>query len=216
MPRTADHAARRAQIIGGVRAVALAEGLGNVTVAGTAKAAGVSTGLVQHYYASKEALLLDTFSAVRAGVIARVEAATERAEKRSARIEHMLTDGLLQLLPLDRRRREEGYLVHAFAGLALDDTSLADHVRAVDAELVGRVVTALQNGKACGEVEPATDSAARGNEVFALVTGLAARLHVSSTPDERRWAREAVARQARELCPGPCSRARPAPAVTQP
>lgn len=207
MARTADHAARRAQIIGGVRAVALAQGLGNVTLARTAEAAGISTGLVQHYYGSKEALLLDTFSSVRAGVVRRVEAATERAERRSARIEHMLADGLMQLLPLDRRRREEAYLVHAFAGLAVDDEPLATHVQAVDDELLGRVVTALENGKACGEVEPTVDSAARGFEVFTLATGLAGRLLVSATPSQRRWAGDAITRQARELCPGACTRA---------
>ena len=62
MPRTADHDSRRAQITTGVRELALTSGLGSVTIAGTAKAAGISVGLVQHYYDSKESLLADTLS----------------------------------------------------------------------------------------------------------------------------------------------------------
>ncbi|KRF11535.1 hypothetical protein ASG90_17580 [Nocardioides sp. Soil797] len=205
MARTADHEARKAQIIRGVTSLALSEGLGRVTVAGAARSAGVSVGLVQHYYASKEELFLETFDAVRDTVLARVDAATARAEQRGARIEHMLADGLKQMLPLDRRRREEAYLVHAFTGLCLDDEKLLGHLRTSDAHLSQRVATALENGKVCGEVDSATDSAAAGFALLALTGGMATRLLTSPGTSARRWATEALAARAAELCPGTCT-----------
>lgn len=212
MSRTADHDARRAQVVSGVRAVALENGLGRVTVAGAAKAAGISVGLVQHYYSSKEQMLADTFTSVREGVLARVDAASARAEKRGARIEQMMTAGLEQMLPLDRRRRQEVYLVHAFTGLALENDLLRDHLRRADDELTGRVVTALENGKKCGEVRAGTDTDASGYALVALTGGLAGRLLAASTTGsrQRRWATDAVAGAVAELCPGECNH-RPSP-----
>lgn len=205
MARTADHDARRAQIVGGVRLMALESGLGRVTMAGVAKSADVSVGLVQHYYDSKEQLLLDTFSSVRAGVLARVDRATARAERRGARIEEMMVDGLKQLLPLDKRRREEAYLVHAFAGLALEDPNLRTHLANADAELIDRVAQGLTNGKVCGEVLPDTDATARGYALVAGTAGLAANLLTASDPTRRRWAADEIADRVAALCPGPCS-----------
>lgn len=210
MARTADHDARRAQVVAGVTSLALEQGLGRVTVAGAARSAGVSVGLVQHYYASKEELLLATYSSVRTGVLARVDRATGRAERRGARIEQMMADGLVQLLPLDRRRREEAYLSHAFAGLAMEDAQLRDHLARADDELTTRVATALENGKKCGEVEPTTPSTPRAHALVALTGGLAARLLTSTDAHRRRWAVEAVAGAVAEVCPGRCNH-RPTP-----
>lgn len=179
-------------------------GLGNVTVAGAAGSAGASVGMVQHYYASKEALLRDTFTAVRADVLARVDAAVVRSERRHARIEQMLARSLKQLLPLDARRREEAYLMQAFAGLALEDEALAGHLRDAHRAHRERIALALSNGKRCGEVEGETDVDAEAYGLISLTEGLSARLLVSATRPERRWAGHALEAQAARLCPGPC------------
>lgn len=204
MPRTADHDARRRQITDGVRAEALRVGLGGVTMAGAARSAGVSVGMVQHYYANKEALLRDTFTAVRGDVLARVDAAVSRAERRHTRIEEMLARSLQQLLPLDARRREEAYLMRSFAGLALEDESLAGHLVEAHRAHRQRVALGLSNGKQCGEVLSHTDVDAASYALIALTDGLAAQLLASATRDERRWARHALQAEAARLCPGPC------------
>lgn len=205
MARTADHDARRRQIVTGVRVVARRDGLGQVTMAKAASAAGVSVGLVQHYFASKDELLMQTASAVRHDVLARIDAATARSEAHGARIESMLTDGLAQLLPLDNRRRDETYLMHAFAGLALEHEPLRRHLRAEQDQVVARAVQALQNGKVCGEVDPDADVETAGYAVIALTEGLAARLLVHAGRPQRAWAAAAIAEQAARLCPGECS-----------
>lgn len=204
MVRTADHAARRAQIVSAVKELALDVGLSHVTVAGVAHSAGVSVGLVQHYYASKEQLLLDTYDTVCQDVLRRIDSAIVRAERRHERIEQMLTDGLEQLLPLTEKRRDEVLIAHAFAGASLDDDELRQGLRSAHAEHHSRVEQALENGKLCGEVDPATDSPAEAYALLALTDGLAARLLTQRGNRERAWARTALSREAARLFPGEC------------
>jgi len=205
MARTADHQQRRAQIVAAVRVVAGEVGLGRVTIARTATAAGVSVGLVQHYYASKEALLADAFAVVRRDVLARIDAEIARAEHRGERIEVMLVHGLSQLLPLGTRRRAEVHLSHAFTGLALEDETLRAQLRDARGLLQNRVSAALINGIACGEVATETDPGQAAYELLALTDGLASHLLVQSGTQPRAWATHALSERVSELCPGECT-----------
>ncbi|MER7606091.1 TetR/AcrR family transcriptional regulator [Nocardioides sp. NPDC127503] len=206
MPRTADHDSRRAQITAGVRELALASGLGAVTIAGTARAAGISVGLVQHYYDSKESLLADTLGRLLGDIEGRVDAAIIRAERDHARIEHMLGAGLLELLPLSPTHRDETYLRHAFAGLALDNPVLAEHQRAFDRRLRDRIAQAVRNGVECGEVTAETDGLLESEAALAVTQGLAVRLLID--PDEvvRNRARAVIGSQMSGVFAGPCAR----------
>ncbi|MDN5855871.1 MAG: TetR family transcriptional regulator C-terminal domain-containing protein, partial [Actinomycetia bacterium] len=122
------------------------------------------------------------------------------------RIEQMLLDGLEQLLPLTKKRRDEVHLVHSFAGTALENTALQPGIRGALAEHQARVEQALDNGKLCGEVEPATDSAAEAYALLALTDGLAARLLAQKGRAQQAWARGALTREAARLFPGECHR----------
>ncbi|OIJ23997.1 TetR/AcrR family transcriptional regulator [Nocardioides luteus] len=206
MPRTADHDSRRAQITAGVRDLALSSGLGAVTIAGTARAAGISVGLVQHYYDSKESLLADTLGRLLSGIEARVDRAIALAERDHARIEHMLGAGLLELLPLSPAHRDETYLRHAFAGLALDNPTLAEHQLAFDRRLRDRITQAVRNGMECGEVTPETDSLLEGEAALALTQGLAMRLLFDRDDSARSRARAAIATRMASVFVGPCAR----------
>lgn len=128
----------------------------------------------------------------------------------------MMVDGLKQMLPLDRRRWDGAYVVHTFAGLALEDEILRKALQRTDDELTGRVATAPENGKECGEVPTETDTSAHGYALVALTRGLAVRL-LASAPggqrgrglppaEHRRWASDSMARVASDLCPGECRR----------
>ncbi|WP_207841894.1 TetR/AcrR family transcriptional regulator [Williamsia soli] len=208
MARTANHDERRTQILGGVRAVATSSGIGRVTVARAAEAAGVSVGLVQHYYGSKEDLLIDTFASVRADVLTRIDAEIARAEKRGARVEEMLFDGLGELLPIGARKRDEVYVAHAFAGLALEDAKLRGHLRTANEQLQERVATGLTNGKECGEVDPGLDVDEAAYALVALTDGLAAQLLIHAGAAQRKWALDSIRARAGELCPGECGHRR--------
>lgn len=206
MSRTADHDARRRQITDAFRQVALRDGARRVTIAGTARAAGVSVGLVQHYYADKDALVADAMHAIRADVEGRVEAATALAEARHERIEDMVFAGLCELLPLDERRRAEAYLRHSFAGLALEDQRLARRLRESEASLTARAVGAIENGVACGEVTDATTAPLVGHELVVLAEGLSARLLGEPAAEARDLALATLRRRLGEVFPGFCRR----------
>ncbi|MEZ5085670.1 MAG: TetR/AcrR family transcriptional regulator [Tessaracoccus sp.] len=207
MPRTADHDARRAQICRGVHHSALQVGLASVTVAHAARAAGVSVGLVQHYYPSKEDLLVDTLDRVLTDVLARVEQATTLAEQRHARIEHMLGAGIEQLLPLDQTRREEAYLRMAFAGLSLDQEALRPHQQRFTQTLVDRAARAIENAFTCGEI-PDPDEVDPQLEAYALLSmadGLCGHLLIGATASETHRTRAVVASCMSRLFPGTCA-----------
>lgn len=206
MARTSDHAARRQQIIGGVRTLATGKGLGAVTIAGIARAAGVSVGMVQHYYDSKDDLFADTFVSIRSDIEQRADAAIAEAEKQGDRIENMLFAGLSQLLPLDSERQQETYLTRVFAGLALENERLAATLIASDDALTTRIAQGLENGKECGEVEPNTDSDIAAYALLALTNGLAGRLLMHSHKERQLWSQQSVAKHLAHLCPGECSR----------
>ncbi|MFE0748794.1 TetR/AcrR family transcriptional regulator [Gordonia sp. NPDC058843] len=206
MGRVADHGQRRLQIVGGVAEVARTTGLGSVTIARAAHAAGVSVGLVQHYYPSKEDLLIDTFTSLRAGVLHRIDAEIERAERRGARIEDMMISGLSQLLPLTPRRRDEVYLSHAFAGLALENEQLRQHLERAHGDVRDRIESALVNGTQCGEVDEETDAVSAAFGVAALTDGLAAQLLVRAGTAEKSLANAVLSGEVARLCPGECTR----------
>ncbi len=210
MPRTADHEARRVQICRGVRRCALEVGLPAVTMSGAAGAAGVSVGLVQHYYDSKEALFVDTLERVLADVLARVMHATTLAEQRHARIEHMLGAGIEQLLPLDPNRREEAHLRIAFAGLALDHETLRQHQRRFTRTLQDEAARAIGNAVECGEIpDPnAVDPQLEAYALLSLTDGLCSHLLIEATQDDLDRARRVIATRMSALFTGPCTQHR--------
>ncbi len=210
MPRTADHDARRAQICDGVRASAHQLGLVSVTMSSAARSAGVSVGLVQHYYNSKEALLVDTLDRVLADILGRVEHATARAESRNARIEHMVGAGIEELLPIDRTRRIEARLRLSFAGLALDHEEFREHQARFASVLRQRAARAIENACECGEIpEPdAIDPQREAMALLSLADGLCLQLLTSSEPDDVDRAREVIATRMSALFRGACSHRR--------
>jgi AcrR family transcriptional regulator len=169
MPKRVDHHARRTEIADALMRVAATRGLEEVSLRHVAAEAGVSAGMVQHYFRTKEEMMTFALDVVRERVQARLAAepgdiASPRAVVRAL---------LIQLLPLDESRLLEGHVALAFlayaavkpaAGAALrDDTAL---MRAFIAEQI----RATQGPAA--PIDPA--HAATG--LLALVDGLG--LHV--------------------------------------
>jgi AcrR family transcriptional regulator len=180
MPRTADHDARRRQVAEAVEELVATEGLDAVTVARTAAAAGISVGLVQHYFASKDDMLLHAFTHGRERIEQRVHADVQRADRSGARIEHILLGALAELLPLDARRRRECRVELAFAGRAVDNPRLAEALSLSNTHIRAQLAQAVDNGKECGEVSPDTDAREAAARLLALLDGL--KLHAFTEP----------------------------------
>jgi AcrR family transcriptional regulator len=205
MARTADHEARRRQVAEAVELLVATEGFEAVTVARTATAAGISVGLVQHYFPSKDDMLLHAFTHVRTRTEQRVLADAQRADQAGARIEHVLLDALTQLLPLDERRRRECRVELAFTGRTVDNPRLAEALGQSNSHLRAMLAQAVRNGKECGEVVPDTDEPAAAARILATLDGL--KLHAYAEPDTitPAVARSALADQLRRVFTGRCN-----------
>jgi AcrR family transcriptional regulator len=177
MPRVADHDERRRQVAHAVQRLISAGGLDGVTVAKTAAEADISVGLVQHYFRSKDEMLLFTYGQILDSIEARLAELILRAEDARTRIEHILLDGLAELMPLDDNRRQEWRVALAFAGRAVDDPQLAAARTAALTRIRSRIAEAITNGKECGETPEHLDAMTEAATIAAYAEGLSAHLY---------------------------------------
>ncbi|MFE6917795.1 TetR/AcrR family transcriptional regulator [Streptomyces rubiginosohelvolus] len=178
MPRVADHDARQGQISDAVQRLIVRDGLSAVTVARTAAEAGMSVGLVQHYFTAKDEMLLATFTRVNERFTARVDASVDRGEAEGRTIADMLRQALAELIPLDADRRAEFLVRLAFSGQAAHSTRLAAVQRETLAGVRARVTRAIDNGTECGEVDKGVDAGQQALRVVAFTEGLALHTHI--------------------------------------
>lgn len=152
MPRSVDHALRRRQITDAVRGVICSGGLDAVTFQTVAAEAGISVRLVQYYFGTKKDFLLATHRSVMedAGTrfMHRWNALGADASPREA-----IRAVLMELLPLDDRRREEALVLGAFGwaaiagqGISAEETFAAPRALvAIVAEQLRRADGAISN-----------------------------------------------------------------------
>ncbi len=152
-------------------------GLDAATVAHVAKQAGVSVGLVQHYFTSKDDLLLFAYQQVTADVGERVAGHITQGEARKGTISDVVFASMLELLPIDDRRRGECRVMRAFLGRSVDNATLAAVASATSQRIHRELATAVHNGKECGEVESDADVDMSALRIAALVDGLAGQLY---------------------------------------
>lgn len=112
VPRQVDHAQRRREIADALWRVADGQGLDAVSLRRVAAEAGVSMGLVQHYFASRDEMLLFAMEAVGERVARECESALAAMSDPGPRDRIGLL--LRQWLPADERRRREARSQFAF------------------------------------------------------------------------------------------------------
>ncbi|MFG3340062.1 TetR/AcrR family transcriptional regulator [Glycomyces sp. NPDC048151] len=177
MPRTADHDLRRQQMAAATHRLIAHAGLDAATMAAVAREAGFSVGLVQHYFASKDDLLLFAYRQMTEHQLARVARMVAEGEADRQPIRAILLRCMPELWPLDESRRGEYRVATAFHARALDVPTVAEVARETAAVVRGQIARAVENGKECGEVEPATDAERAALELSALIAGLAEELY---------------------------------------
>jgi AcrR family transcriptional regulator len=117
MPKIVDHAQRRDDIAQVACQVVANYGFEQATVARIARAAGYTTGMVAHYYDSKQAIIL---AALRL-MLLRIE---ERLTRERQSGEATLLDVLSEALPIDAQRFTECAFWMAFWGQVSADKKL--------------------------------------------------------------------------------------------
>ncbi|MFC6083814.1 TetR/AcrR family transcriptional regulator [Sphaerisporangium aureirubrum] len=185
MPKIVDHEERRAEVVAAARRVILREGIEGATTRAIAKEAGYSNGVLTHYFADKDEILLAALRSSHRRIVRRLKDKLAGRTGLAA-----LRELLLDNLPLDGERAGETALEVGFWGRSLAGGTLLEVQREEAAELRHLVRTLLGAAAAAGELAAAEDLDDVTERLLALVDGLS--LHRLLYPD--RLSPEALAR----------------------
>ncbi|MFI1965261.1 TetR/AcrR family transcriptional regulator [Streptomyces pathocidini] len=182
MPKKVDHHARRTLIADALMRVAADRGLEAVSLRHVAAEAGVSSGMVQHYFRTKDEMMTFALGVVGERIRARIErglAALGEASSIRAQVRALL----LQLLPLDKTRWAEGRVALAFLAYAAGRPSVAAKP-AEDAALMREFVAErIRTARAAGAPGGAEPSQA-ATALLALVDGLGLQILSEHCPPD--------------------------------
>jgi TetR/AcrR family transcriptional repressor of bet genes len=103
MPKVGMEPIRRQQIRRAAAKVIARNGFRGTTIAQVAEAARVSTGMINHYYANKLAMLVDALVYVSEGFQSRAQRAVDAAEGPRAKLRAMVDCGLASRSPEERQ-----------------------------------------------------------------------------------------------------------------
>ncbi|MBU2664303.1 TetR family transcriptional regulator C-terminal domain-containing protein [Actinoplanes bogorensis] len=142
MPKIVDHEARRRLIADALMRVAAEQGLEAVSLRHVATAAGVSAGMVQHYFRTKDEMMAFAIAVVSERGEARVGAAVAAlGDNPPPRL--MLRTMIAALLPLDEPSRADGRVALAFFAYATVRPEAAAALRPSTSQLVDFVASLL-------------------------------------------------------------------------
>lgn len=187
-----DHEERRRQISQALWRIAAERGLEAVSMREVAAAAGMSTGLVQHYFATKDDMLLYATGWLREQLgerIRRAVAAVPQPSTTAALLRAVLT----ALLPLDPDGRAETLAGIAVFIRALNDPAMADRYSEGRAQLTAAVADLLAKADPAdggrraehGDAQRAEGVELAAETLLALVEGLASALLLGRLTTER-------------------------------
>lgn len=158
MPKRVDHEERRRLIAAAVRRIAADRGLEAVSLGEVAAEAGISKGLVQHYFPTKDAMLRFATGTLRDHVEHRVGGG--------------LRDTVVALLPLDDESRDQALVANAFLMRALKDEEIAGRFRTGHGQLAAALAAMVAAAQADGALAADLDPAREADLLLAVVTGL--------------------------------------------
>lgn len=167
MPKEVDHQQRRAGIAEAALRLTVDEGLEAVTMRRVAAEAGVSLGQVQHYFASKDELLMVTLELISEQFTRRTGAAPagESPRERARAL-------LVQMLPLDEERSGEARVGVAFLARAAVAPRFAEVLRGGAAWATDFLVSRIEEGQRAGQVAAAREPRREARLLMAVVDGL--------------------------------------------
>jgi AcrR family transcriptional regulator len=170
MPKIVDHDERRREVLSAATAVIVRDGIDAATSRAIAKEAGYSNGVLAHYFADKDEILLSALRDSHRRIRARI---TERVG--DARGLAALREVLMDNLPLDEERAQETRLEISFWSRSLAVERLAEVQRAEAAELRAAVRRLLEEARAAGEIGADEGLDDLTERLLALVDGLSLR-----------------------------------------
>lgn len=163
MPAKLDHEARRRDVSAAVWRVLAAEGFGGLTLRAVATELNATTGLVTHYFPSKQALIVHALELAEASTRSRVPVADKNGGLESLR------QALTAVLPLTPEGLEINRVWVSSWDAALADPELHTMEKARYRRWRARLKPLVQQAQADGDLPP--------DDPDDLVAGLAAYTH---------------------------------------
>ena len=142
MPKKVDAEERRRLIADALMRVAAEQGLESVSLRHVATRAGVSAGMVQHYFRTRDEMMAFALTVVRERSEVRVtEAITGLGDDPPPRL--LLRTMIVALLPLDDQSRDNGRVALAFLAYTAVRPAAAAELHGTTAQLVDFVASLL-------------------------------------------------------------------------
>ena len=187
MPRQVDHRQRRRQIAEAVWSVMATRGLDAVSLREVAAEAGISMGRVQHYFSSKDAMILHACEAMAeaayedaVGSPADAGAGGEGPVPAEPASRHLVRNVLLAGIPHDETHRLGAGVWFAFLTKAAVWPELATVVRRQLDGAHAFLASTLGEADAAGSLRDGVDPAAEAVALLALADGVVLRVMVGS------------------------------------
>lgn len=175
-PRS-DHPARRATLADAAAAIMASQGGEHASMRTIAAALGVTTGVLTHYFPSKQALLKLAKERAFDRAFDRAHGAAERARGRDR-----ILAVVGAVLPLDLERRLLWRLLASY----LADAAATPALRQAQARRMNRWwklhATLVADAQRSGEIDPALDPEATGLAIATFVEGLALQAVTTTLP----------------------------------
>ncbi|WP_052809515.1 TetR/AcrR family transcriptional regulator [Streptomonospora alba] len=157
MPKVVDHDLRRRQVAQAMWEAIRKYGIEGASIRKVAAEAGISVGLVQHYFSTREQLehfaMEHMIFSAQQRMAERVDTVGPPATSRSL-LRQVLGD---LTVPADEQRLAEYQVLLAFSLRSLQRPDIAAGLRTSDAELRRFVTEEIRGAKERGEVRPAVD-----------------------------------------------------------
>jgi AcrR family transcriptional regulator len=184
MPKIVDHDQRRRELLLATAAVIAAEGIQAATVRRIAQQAGCTTGLVTHYFAGKDDLIIGALRHVHAAAADRMRMARGRQASGMGALRAVL----LEALPLTSAGQFEWRVWLSFWGVAWASPPLSAEHRERYAPWRRLIHDLLREAVQLGQTTPGLNLREATDRLLALVDGLG----VEATYEPRRLTRRRV------------------------
>ncbi len=170
MPRIVDHEERRRAIAEAVFGVIGRDGMNSVGLRDVALEAGVSVGAVQHYFKTKDEMLLFALAHMRQRALDRFT--TRVARLRNPTAKDYLRTVLRVLLPTDEQSRQEAMVNISFFASSVNNQEFQDLLRQGYTNLLAVTEAQLASAAKAGQLRPGVDVRDEAAALFYATQGL--------------------------------------------
>jgi AcrR family transcriptional regulator len=167
VPKIVDHEARREELVEATWRVIARAGMVGATMREIAREAGVSTGILAHYFADKEDLLGYALRLSHRRVYERIHTGTQGLVGLAA-----LRVIMLEALPLDQERLLEAQIELNFFSLAVGNESLRELQNREFERFWDELHHRVSEAQALGEIATALDADSITHQLIILVEGI--------------------------------------------